>query len=211
MNTRHPVTIVTKSSLLLRDLDLLTDLAADGLVGVLLSITGLDPELSRRMEPRAVSPRRRLQAMQRLSAAGVPSGVLFSPVIPGLNEADMEQVLEAAAAAGAERANMILLRLPREIEELFAEWLMPHSPERASKVLSLIRQCHAGRLYHAAFKDRMRGAGPVADMLHQRFELCVRQLGLEAPRETWDLRCDMFTPPGGSQLSLDLQGRHQPF
>ena len=134
----------------------------------------------------------------------VPTGVLFSPVIPGLNDREMENVLNAAVNAGAERANMILLRLPLEIKELFAEWLEAHYPDRVNKVLSLIRQCRSGELYETAFGKRMRGSGPVADMLHRRFELCVKRLNLETPRENWDLRCDRFIPPGGSQLSLDL-------
>ncbi len=202
--TRHPLTLITKSNLLLRDLDLLTDLAVDGLIAVLLSITSLDPELARRMEPRAVSPRRRLEAIEQLNAAGVPCGVLFSPVIPGLNDAELEQVLQAACAAGARQANMTLLRLPLEIKDLFEEWLQAHYPQRAAKVLSLIRQCRGGSLYRNAFGQRMRGTGPVAELLQRRFELCVRRLGLASPGAGWALNCDRFTPPGGTQLSLNL-------
>jgi DNA repair photolyase len=203
-DTRHPVTLITKSDRVLRDLDLLAELAADGLTGVLISVTTLDPELARRMEPRAVSPRKRLAAIERLSRAGVPCGVLYSPVIPGLNDADLERVLEAAAAAGAERANMILLRLPREIAELFSEWLTAHYPERTNKVLNLLRQCRGGELNITTFGERMRGNGPVAQLLQRRFELCVKRLGLDTPKEGWDLSCDRFTPPGGAQLSLEF-------
>jgi len=203
---RHPVVVVTKSDLVLRDLDLIAGLARERLAAVLVSVTTLDPGLARRLEPRAPSPSRRLAAIAGLVAAGVPCGVLVSPVIPGLTEHEMEAILTAAAAAGATRANHIILRLPLELAGLFHEWLSAHYPERAAKVLSLLRQCRDGRLNDPRFRARMRGSGPIADLIAQRFALAARRLGLGDPGEAWDLATDRFVPPGrhGKQLSLGL-------
>ena len=203
---RHPVVVITKSDLVLRDLDLLADLARERLAAVLVSITTLDSQLARRLEPRAAAPGRRLAAIEGLTAAGVPCGVLVSPVIPGLTDHEIERILAAAAKAGATQANHIILRLPLELGELFQAWLGAHYPDRADKVLSLLRQCRDGRLNDPRFGARMRGSGPIADLIAQRFALAVRRLGLGAPGEAWDLATDRFVPPApdGRQLSLGL-------
>ena len=191
--TRHPVSIVTKSALIERDLDLLADMARDNLVQVMFSVTTLDADLARRMEPRAAAPQRRLQAMRRLHDEGVPVGVLFAPLIPALNDHEMEAVLEAAVDAGAQSGGYVLLRLPLEIRELFREWLEIHVPGRAEHVLSLMRQLHGGREYDSRFGKRMRGEGPFADLLAQRFRIAAARLGLN--REQRNLDCTKFTPP----------------
>lgn len=198
----QPVTIITKSALVLRDLDMLAPMAAAGLVHVALSITTLDRDLARRMEPRASTPPRRLDAIRELTAAGVPVAALASPMIPGLNDHEMEAILEAAAEAGAVQATYILLRLPLELKDLFEEWLREHVPNRADRVLSLIRQCREGELYKARFGTRMKGTGPVAELLSRRFRLAIRRLGLNARQA--DLNCTLFRPPPapGDQLTL---------
>jgi DNA repair photolyase len=162
--TRHPVSIVTKSALIERDADLLADMARDHLVQVMFSITTLDPLLARRLEPRAASPARRLAAMDALHRAGVPVGVLFAPLIPALNDHELERVLEAARAAGAESAGYVLLRLPLELKALFEDWLHSHFPDRATHVLSLLRQLRGGQLNDSRFGHRMRGQGVFADL-----------------------------------------------
>jgi DNA repair photolyase len=204
--TRHPVVVVTKSDLVLRDADLLADLARERLAAVLVSITTLDQCMARRLEVRAAAPRRRLAAIAGLTAAGVPCGVLVSPVIPGLTDHEIEGILAAAAEAGASRANHILLRLPLEVAGLFQDWLAAHYPERAERVLSLLRQCREGRLNDPSFGSRMRGSGPIADLIAQRFALAVRRLRLGSPSDAWDLATDRFAPPAGGcgQLTLDL-------
>jgi DNA repair photolyase len=204
--TRHPVVVVTKSDLVLRDAELLADLARERLAAVLVSITTLDQGLARRLEPRAAVPQRRLAAVAGLAAAGVPCGVLVSPVIPGLTDHEIEAILGIAAEAGATRANHIILRLPLEVAGLFQDWLKAHYPERAERVLSLLRQCREGRLNDPRFGSRMRGSGPIADLIAQRFALAVRRLGLGSPGDAWNLATDRFVPPagGGGQLSLDL-------
>jgi len=175
----HPVSIVTKSAGVLRDADILGRLAERGLVQVHLSITTLDPSLARAMEPRAASPARRLIAISELAKAGIPVGVLASPMIPGLNDAELEAILEAAAKAGATSANSLLLRLPHELGQLFTDWLNTHMPERASHVLSLIRQSRAGQLNDSGFHTRFTGTGPYAELLTKRFERAARQFGLQ--------------------------------
>lgn len=205
---RHPVVITTKAPLVLRDLDLLVPMAERRLAAVLVSITTLDPALARRMEPRAAAPQRRLQVIQALAEARVPVGVLVSPLIPGLTDPDLERILELAAQAGASRAGTILIRLPLEVAGLFEDWLRAHYPERAERVLSLIRQCRVGRLNDPDFGSRMRGSGPIAELLAQRFRLAARRVrldpGLEHPGGTWDLDSAQFRPPRppGTQLSL---------
>lgn len=192
---RHPLIITTKSALVLRDLDLLAPLAAEGLAAVQISITTLDTDLSRRMEPRAPMPARRLEVIRALAEAGVPVGVLVSPLIPGLTDADLERVLAAAAADGARRARSLLIRLPLELKGLFADWLASHYPERANKVLSLIRQCRDGQLNDARFGQRFTGSGPIADLLQRRFELAARRLGLTPAENGCVLDTTRFRPP----------------
>jgi len=204
----HPVAITTKSALVLRDLDLLAEMAERRLVAVQLSVTTLDDTLARRLEPRASAPRRRLQAIGALSDAGVPTGVLISPLIPGLTDADLERIVALGAAMGARRAGALLLRLPLEVKDLFTEWLHAHYPDRADKVLSLIRQCREGCLNDARFGTRMSGTGPVAELLQQRVRLALRRHGLDRQDSGWELSTEHFQPPAcrddtaGRQLSL---------
>jgi DNA repair photolyase len=204
----HPVAITTKSALILRDLDLLVPMAERRLAAVLVSVTTLDRALARRLEPRAAAPERRLEVIRGLAEAGVPVGVLVSPLIPGLTDPDLERILELAARAGASRAGTILIRLPLEVAGLFEDWLRAHYPDRAERVLNLIRQCRDGRLNDAAFGTRMRGSGPVAELLEQRFRLAVRRLGLdpcgERPEGAWDLDRGRFRPPRPPGTQLDL-------
>ncbi len=175
----HPVSIVTKSAGVLRDLDILKRLAARNLVRVHLSVTTLDAALARVMEPRAATPSRRLAAVSALAREGVPVSVLAAPMIPGLNDAEMESIIEAAAKAGAREAGYILLRLPHELKAMFEAWLQEHRPDRAAKVLSLIRQTRAGGLNDARFGHRFTGVGVYADLLARRFQRAARQWGLD--------------------------------
>ncbi|MDN3525608.1 PA0069 family radical SAM protein [Halomonas sabkhae] len=190
---RHPVTLVTKGALILRDLDLLAELAEHRLVRVMISLTSLDTDLKRTLEPRTASPEARLRVIRRLSAAGVPVGTLISPVIPGLTDHELEALLKAAHAAGASSASWMLLRLPREVAPLFEDWLQTHYPERATRVMSLMRQCRDGQTYDSRFGHRMRGQGVFAELLAQRFAKCYYQLGFEG-----DISLDTsaFRPPG---------------
>jgi DNA repair photolyase len=199
---KHPVAILTKSNLILRDIDLLAQMAADNLVQVMLSVTTLQRPLARVMEPRAATPERRLEAIQALSEAGVPVGVLVAPVVPALTDHELEAILEACRAAGAVSAGYVLLRLPHEIKDLFSEWLATHYPDRAARVLSHIRQSRGGELYDSTFGKRMRGEGPRAELLAQRFALASKRLGFQGRRVA--LRTDLFTPPPrtGDQLRL---------
>ncbi|WP_408904186.1 PA0069 family radical SAM protein [Rhodovastum atsumiense] len=204
--TSHPVSIVTKSAGVLRDLDILVPLARRGLVQVFLSVTTLDARLARRLEPRAATPQRRLQAIADLARAGVPVAVLAAPMIPGLNDAELEAILEAAAAAGARQAGYTLLRLPHELGEIFRHWLATHVPDRATRVLDLVRETRGGALNDARFGHRFSGTGAYADLLARRFSHAVRRLRLQTGPE---LDCTRFVPPGeaqagraGSQLSL---------
>jgi DNA repair photolyase len=175
---RHPVSIITKSHLVVRDADILGEMARDNLASVNHSITTLDPQLARTMEPRAATPERRLAAMKTLAEADVPVGVLASPMIPALNDSELERILEAAATNGAQWANYILVRLPHELKELFSEWLSAHYPARAEHVLSILRDMRGGNLYDSRWGTRMRGQGPFADLLEKRFEVTCRKLGL---------------------------------
>jgi DNA repair photolyase len=203
--TRHPVTVVTKSALVLRDLDLLTELARQGLTSVALSITTQDNELKRAMEPRAASPQARLRALAALHAAGVPCGVLVAPVIPALTDHELEGILEAAAGAGADFAGYVLLRLPYEVKDVFREWLQEHFPQRAGHVMSLIHDMREGRDNDPRFGTRMRGTGPYAQLLRERFRIACRRLKLNA-RGRDPLTTALFTPPtaAGQQLRLGL-------
>lgn len=192
----HPVTIVTKSAGVLLDLDILVRLARRNLVHVCLSVTTLDPALARRMEPRAAAPARRLAAIQALAQAGVPVGVLAAPMIPGLNDAELERILAACAAAGATRAGYVLLRLPLEIAGLFEDWLHAHMPDRAARVLALVRQTRGGNLYDSRFGKRQSGTGPYAEMLASRFRVAVERLGLNrAGVRGQGLDCSQFAVP----------------
>ena len=201
----HPVSIITKSAGVLRDADILTRMAARNLARVHVSVTTLDPKLARAMEPRASSPARRLAAITALRAAGIPVGVLASPVIPGVNDAELEAILKASAQAGAQHAGSLLLRLPHELRDLFTEWLERVMPDRARHVLSLIRDTRAGALNDARFGQRFTGTGPYAALLAQRFARAARQNNLAT---TWPaLDCSQFArpvpaPPDARQLSL---------
>jgi len=194
---KHPVTIVTKSALVERDLDLLAPMAAEGIASVAFSITSLDHELSRRLEPRATAPRRRVEAVRRVSAAGVPVSVLFAPVIPALNDMEMERVLQAAREAGARHAGYVVLRLPHELADLFPAWLEAHYPERRSKILSILTELHGGKLYDSRFGTRMRGQGQWSAMIAQRFALASRRFGYS--RKWAPLRTDLFRVPGRAE------------
>lgn len=204
---RHPVTIITKGALVLRDLDLLSDLAKDGLAGVGVSITSLDASLKRALEPQAASPRARLEVVRRLTESGIPTGVLVAPVIPALTDHEMEAILEAAAAAGARWAGYVLLRLPHEVKDLFREWLAAHLPGSAEHVMSLVRQMRGGNDYDPSFGTRMRGTGPLAELLRSRFQIACRRLGLGTGRQQ-PPNTSLFRPPpppgSASQLALDL-------
>lgn len=198
---RHPVMIVTKSALIERDLDLLERMAAEGLAMVMVSVTSLDRQLARRMEPRASAPQRRLEAIRRLTAVGVPTGVLMAPVIPGLNDAEIEALLGEIAAAGARSAGYVLLRLPYEVKDLFQEWLSAHYPLRAGHVMSLLRQSRGGRANDPRFGTRMRGEGVYADLIAQRFTNACRRLGLSTAPDALD--ASRFRPPtANGQLAL---------
>jgi DNA repair photolyase len=197
----HPVTLVTKSALIERDLDILADLAARGLVQVMVSITTLERELARRMEPRAAAPQRRLQVIERLRAAGVPTGVLVAPLIPVLTDAELETLLQAARDAGALAAGYVLLRLPHEVHALFEDWLAAHYPLAAAHVMNRLRDCRGGRAYDARFGTRMRGEGIYADLIAQRFRTACRSLGFgEMP----GLECGHFRPPAAHRDQLPL-------
>jgi DNA repair photolyase len=201
---RHPVTIVTKSALVLRDLDLLKQLAQDQLVSVMVSITSLDNDIKRTLEPRAASPQARLNVVKALSAAGVRVGVLVAPVIPAITDHEMEEILSLAHAAGASSAGYVLLRLPHEVKGLFREWLAAHYPDRAKHVMSLINQSRGGKDYDAEFGTRMVGTGAYAELLRTRFQLSRRRLGLDDAEGRYELRSDLFSPPAANQAQLTL-------
>ncbi len=197
----HPVSIVTKSSLVTRDLDLLAPMAARGLASVHVSLTTLKPGLKRTLEPRAASPRKRLDTLSALAGAGIPCGALVAPVIPGINDEELENLLEAARTAGAGNAGWILLRLPLEVLPLFTEWLRAHFPERAARVLKLVADCHGGKPYDPAFGRRMRGRGPIPALIDRRFRVAGRRLGF-APLPVLDTT--RFRPPAGRSGQLRL-------
>jgi DNA repair photolyase len=201
---RHPVSIVTKSALIVRDLDLLQDMARDQLVSVMVSITSLDSDLKRTLEPRAASPQARLRVIEQLSAAGVPVGVLAAPVIPALTDHDMENILEAAKAAGATSAGYTLLRLPHEVKDLFREWLAEHYPDRATHVMSLINQSRGGKDYQAEFGTRMVGTGVFAQLLRARFKVAKRKCGFDDAERGHGLRTDLFRPPVANRAQMTL-------
>ena len=198
----HPVEIVTKSQRVVRDIDLLAPMAEKGLARVNLSVTTLERKLARSLEPRAATPARRLDAMRALADAGIPVGVMVAPIIPALTDPEMEAILDAAAEAGATLAGYVLLRLPREVKDLFAEWIEVNAPMKAEHVLSLVRGARGGQLNDADFGKRMRGSGPYAELIAQRFRLATRRLGLAEERAP--LRTDLFhrPPRAGDQLDL---------
>jgi DNA repair photolyase len=198
----HPFTVVTKSALVERDLDIIAPMAAKGMARVCLSVTTLDKSLARALEPRAAAPHRRLQAIATLAAAGVPTGVMVAPVIPQLNDSDLEAILEAAAQAGARFAGWIMLRLPREVAPLFRDWLEVHRPLRATHVMSLMRQLHGGRDYDATFGTRQRGRGAFAELIARRFDLACRRLGLDEDLPALDT--SRFRPPRHATAQLEL-------
>jgi DNA repair photolyase len=202
----HPVTLVTKSALVERDLDLLAPMAAKNLVKVYVSIGTLDRELARKLEPRAASPQRRLDVLKSLSSAGVPCGVMVAALIPALNDKTMEHVLEAAAQAGAAEAAYVIMRLPNELKDLFKEWLAEHYPQRAEHVMSVVRDMRGGKDNDPRFGTRMTGTGNYAELMEKRFEIACRKFGLnsrEAPRGRAELDCSRFRPPArGGQMSF---------
>ncbi len=199
---QHPTAITTKGTLIERDLDILAPMAAAGLLRVGISVTTLDRDLSRKMEPRAATPARRLETIRRLTAAGIPVRAMLAPVVPGLTDQEIEPLLEAVAEAGAQAASFIALRLPLEVSPLFQEWLAAHYPDRAAKVMGRVREMHGGRDYDAEFGKRMRGQGVWADLMARRFGVAVARLGLKTQMPP--LRCDLFCPPlaKGRQLAL---------
>lgn len=200
--TKHPVAIVTKGAMIARDLDILADMARHNLVRVGVSVTTLDPDLSRKMEPRAPAPAARLRAMERLAAAGVPVRVMASPMIPALSDHELEAILSAGRDHGATSASWIMLRLPYDVASLFEHWLRDHFADRADRVLGHIRAMQGGKLYDANFGTRMRGSGPYADLIDNRFRVAVKRLGLatRVPK----LCCDLFTPPRKASRQPDL-------
>ncbi len=202
LETRHPVTITTKSALVVRDLDLLKPLAELNLVRVALSITSMDHKLSRRMEPRASTPERRLEAVRLLSESGVPVSVMAAPMIPAINDMELERIVDAAAAQGARDVSVILLRLPGEVRDIFREWLLRHFPNKVSHVMGLVRDTRGGKDYDAEFGKRMTGEGPYAVLLRQRLDLARERHGLG--KSMPPLRTDLFQPPrlDDGQLSL---------
>ena len=201
--TRHPVSLISKSALVLRDLDLLTDLARDNLVSVSISITTLSAETKRALEPRTAAPQARLRALRELTAAGVPAGVMVAPVIPAITDHEMEDILQAAAESGARWAGYVLLRLPYEIKDLFRDWLSEHFPDRAAHVMALIRDMRGGRDNDPQFGTRMRGTGAMAELLRNRFKIAARRLNLDTTRDVAK-NTTLFRPPGpaGAQLTL---------
>jgi DNA repair photolyase len=198
----HPVGIVTKSALVLRDLDILASMAQRNLVKVALSVTTLDCKLARLMEPRAPAPRLRLEALQALGAAGVPTTVMVAPVIPALNDAEIERILDSAAAVGVKEAGYVLLRLPLEVRDLFREWLLANFPDRYRHVFKLIREMRGGKDYDSSWGQRMSGKGPTAWLIGRRFELACEKLGLNKTRTS--LSTEHFKPPRSQTQQLSL-------
>ena len=198
----HPVGIVTKSALVLRDLDILSDMARKNLAKVALSVTSLDHRLARAMEPRASTPQRRLEAIRKLAAAGVPAAVLVAPIVPAINDAEIERILDAAAAAGASEAGYIMLRMPLEIKDLFREWLREHFPDKLDHVIALVRDLHGGKDYDPTFGKRQTGTGPYAWSIGRRFELACKRLGLNQRRAR--LTSAHFKRPRAVGGQLDL-------
>jgi DNA repair photolyase len=203
----HPFSIITKNAMITRDIDLYASLAERKLVRIAVSVTTLDRKLARAMEPRAATPERRLSAIRQLAQAGVPCAVSVAPIIPGLNDHEIEAILERAAEAGASNAHFTVLRLPLEIKDLFREWLEAERPERAARVMSLVRQMRGGKDYDAAWNTRMRGEGPIAHLIEARFRTARRRVGLE--RERLSLDVGKFRVPAKSGDQMDLFSRRE--
>ena len=201
---RNPVSIVTKSALIARDIDILAPMAAEGLAHVWLSVTTLDRKLARVMEPRAATPQRRIETIRALTSAGIPTGVMTAPIIPALNDDEIESVLTAAAEAGATGAGYTLLRLPLEIKDLFREWLETHEPGRAKHVMSILRSMRGGKDYDAQWHLRQKGMGPYASLIAQRFSIAVKRLGLNREWVSFDVSKFRRPEKSGNQLSLGL-------
>ncbi|MDB5522734.1 MAG: family radical protein [Rhizobium sp.] len=199
----HPVSIVTKSALIMRDIDILGKMAERGLVRAALSVTTLDRRLARLMEPRASTPARRLEAIRALTNAGIPTAVMAAPMIPALNDHELERILDSGAAAGATEASYVMLRLPLEVSPLFRDWLLRNYPDRYRHVMSLIRSMRGGKDYDAEFGKRMKGDGPYAWQLSRRFELAAKKLGIRKGRGI-QLNTDLFVPPSGAGVQLSL-------
>jgi len=199
---RHPVGIVTKSALVVRDIDILQRMAADRLAKVAISVTTLDRTVARRMEPRAATPPKRIEAIRQLAAAGIPVAVMVAPIVPGLNDSEIENILETARDAGTTEAGYVLLRLPLELKELFREWLATEFPDRAGRVISLLQSMHGGRDYVSEFSIRQKGTGPYAEQIAMRFRLALKRLGLNERKQA--LRTDLFQRPvlEGGQMPL---------
>jgi DNA repair photolyase len=199
---RHPVTIVTKSALIERDIDILSDMAQGGLVQVAVSVMSLNKELCRRLEPRATAPHRRLQAMAQLASHGIPVTVLFAPVIPMLNDNELEDVLTASHDGGARSAGYVMLRLPHEVKRLFQEWLQTHYPLKAKRIMNIVRDMRGGQEYDARFGARQTGEGAYAELVAQRFQLKCKKLGIDRP--TTELDTSQFTRSASSKPQLEL-------
>ena len=198
----HPVGIVTKSALVVRDIEILARMAKRNLVKVAISVTTLDPKLARVMEPRAPTPARRIEALRQLSAAGVPTAVMVAPIVPAINDAEIERILDAAAAVGVSGAGYVMLRLPLEVRDLFREWLMANYPDRYRHVFKLVREMRGGKDYDSTWGQRMKGSGPYAWMIGRRFEVACEKLGLNEERVK--LTTEHFRPPRPSAVQLDL-------
>jgi DNA repair photolyase len=199
---KHPVTIVTKNALVERDIDILGPMAAEGLARVFVSVTTLNKDICRTLEPRAAAPHRRLEAIRALSEAGIPTGVMTAPIVPVLTDTEMEPILEAAANAGAKYAGYVLLRLPLEVAPLFEEWLKQYFPLKAEHVMSIVKQSRGGKAYNSQFFERQKGTGLFADMIAQRFKLATRKLGLNLDRPA--MNTTSFSPPRPLQPQMSL-------
>ena len=204
LECRHPVSLITKSTLVVRDLDLLSELARRNLCSVAISIPTLDDGLKRVMEPRIPSAASRLKALKELAENGIPTSALVAPIIPAINDNEIESILEAVAAAGARQAHYIFLRLPHELVDIVSSWLEQHFPDRRERVLSLVRQASGGRAYNSRFGARQTGRGAYADMIAARFGTASRKLGLASGSYAQPLDCSQFRRPGQQQLGLDL-------
>ena len=200
--TNHPVGIVTKSALVTRDIDILSQMADRQLAKVAISITTLDPKLARKMEPRAASPAKRLETVRKLSEAGIPVTVLVAPIIPAINDHEIEAILKASYAAGAREAGYVLLRLPHDLKELMRDWLAEHYPDKLNHVFSLLQEARGGKDYDSAWGVRQTGVGPYAWMLGRRFETTTARLGMNTRR--LKLRTDLFAPPAKDKDQLSL-------
>lgn len=194
---KHPVVIVTKSSLVERDIDILSEMAADGLAQVAMSITTLNAGIARHMEPRAATPNKRLETMGKLTDAGIPTHLMIAPLVPMLTDNELELIMQRSRDMGASSCSYVLLRLPLEVDELFLDWLVTYYPDRAERIMNRIRDCHQGENYRSEFGERQTGSGIFADLIGRRFTLAQKKLGYRAPKP---LRCDLFCPPGQMDL-----------